>query len=1745
MAEVADDIQTQLDKDPNFQYNTLKMGSNGRPDFNQLLGLQTTEADNSPSKTNAFYNHAFGLQQAKQTAKDKAEAQLNDWWLLNLYNISDNQLSAHISALEFAKRPLETNEPEAANEPADVNGQVTAGATAGGLSTLASAVKAEETTETQITADAPTLQEGGNEEYLKLWTDAKANANLDAEAKAFLKTVDPSIFAQELSEEQLENNKGFLSAAKILYNDENSDKSSGELSWDEHIAKKAAEEGWGEGLPEDEKAAIIAQRAEQELGEWAIDHMAKINDQSAAGLMAAWDIKEKPASVQLATLYMMQAFEHKNIDWKESPLRFAMNVATDPVNILFTVGGFILAPVTGGGSVVAAGAGVTARQGAAALIRQGVVKALQSHVTKTVLKAGVIGSLEAVTEDYAIRHTLEQAGYRKLGDNHDYTLNRTLTTAATGFVIGGALTGLGYGAGKLMKKPKPEAPTPPTTDAANEAIEETAEEVLEETAEKAAKPRVKVRADADGKYNDVTDQVETAKPRVKVQAYNKDNDVANQPEAPNAFNNAANNTGSRNSSNSITLEDGQDLDDWLVENNAEDWFFGLKKSQQKFIRARTENGKSFNGPSAQQTQAAPAPTVAAPTTAAAPTMPTPQQPTPQQPATPTSAAATEASTTPTTEASATPTGASTTQTTEASATPTGAGVETDEPSAIITPVISNPSGKNHTKTIPAPGSSWMHKVFSKNYNPIIFAKTSLESKNNPAVHLPNILANGKYIRPFINGIDDTILAHSLPRQISGLKAQFHQLGSSIQKGEFTNGNDVQNAIRDVLTNFKDQNADTLEKFSKDLTPYIQELQFEKNIAQLIEKARKDGLGSKEVKDSILQQAKDAIRDYTDKSGATVDSKAILEAIENKGSGVFRLETRQVDAMLKYAGHMQKMAADLSNPTAFSSRIYKSMEEVFAKEGSNVEANIQLGFHLDPIFNNFEQATMRAADRNKTNWRDAIPNLGIPLSELLITRPLRGHGNRTYKLEDTDALVRQFEMGYYNSYKRTARVIPNSDPDNAERFAMQIETISRNDGASKVLEKLVAAYNEGREWEGLYALTHLRYRTGRGENAIPEGLLELLDPNPKRMKEGGAHYDEYVEALKSVITKADHSPEFYGQRHVLQIYSDFTRPFRYARRFVGTGHVATPFKDDYWTRPKVREVKRQFYHALGAKDVVFDFNKETNKMTTDVQWFNPVADGQKRGFFGTMKETGLYTLRLGRNMATIPTYMGYRTSKNLLINPVTKAVALPYGVTAGVLIAAEEGTEYFTDTEYDWDVGSRMLTLPMHYANYALTPLKWGLEANNYALDAVTGIDVFDLYPPYTDPTEWLDLNNSLIPFNEKYIGDRGNLTATEAAEILSDFRDHNGYNPYDDIEPAKRRALIAQMVEDNQADPSGYDIQTLKVELTEEEKKKAKEEADAKAKADAEANGASTSPSTSGDAEATDTTPEGNSSPTLADAQNVASGAWDSVGNIFNAGANGALGSFDWMLTGKDAIGGGHLAADFKNAGSGFFNWIGDTWSDLANNRIKGGQKWLSFGLALLAAFPVMGFASAKLGALNIGGIPALIIGALTVGFGGGLINKLFKGQGNGSHVTTDVKQNTEQSVDHSGKDNTPKPPKPVPARVEDFSFKIKGKDAVLSDEDDAKTKGQDTLTYAVVQGGGKTNHVALSIVSNKDDAKKIVEQGQCTYVPFNLNPARGQTFDTTIEGVNHAGNEGKFAVFQGQDASNDPNAVCFELKAG
>ena len=251
------------------------------------------------------------------------------------------------------------------------------------------------------------------------------------------------------------------------------------------------------------------------------------------------------------------------------------------------------------------------------------------------------------------------------------------------------------------------------------------------------------------------------------------------------------------------------------------------------------------------------------------------------------------------------------------------------------------------------------------------------------------------------------------------------------------------------------------------------------------------------------------------------------------------------------------------------------------------------------------------------------------------------------------------------------------------------------------------------------------------------------------------------------------------------------------------------------------------------------------------------------------------------------------------------------------------------------------------------------------------------------------------------------------------------------------------------------------------------------------------------------------------------------------------------MLTGKDAIGGGHLAADFKNAGSGFFNWIGDTWSDLANNRIKGGQKWLSFGLALLAAFPVMGFASAKLGALNIGGIPALIIGALTVGFGGGLINKLFKGQGNGSHVTTDVKQNTEQSVDHSGKDNTPKPPKPAPARVEDFSFKIKGKDAVLSDEDDAKTKGQDTLTYAVVQGGGKTNHVALSIVSNKDDAKKIVEQGQCTYVPFNLNPARGQTFDTTIEGVNHAGNEGKFAVFQGQDASNDPNAVCFELKAG
>ena len=997
---------------------------------------------------------------------------------------------------------------------------------------------------------------------------------------------------------------------------------------------------------------------------------------------------------------------------------------------------------------------------------------------------------------------------------------------------------------------------------------------------------------------------------------------------------------------------------------------------------------------------------------------------------------------------------------------------------------------------------------------------TLISRNPSLPVLPKFSQNAKaarmdatpIIREIVNTVDDRMQHYGLTKAIMNLQKQLDDAAALIEKNPSAQKRaEILSDVKDAMDTFSRKNKDALESFDKDMRILRNHIE----------------------KEFMPHRTADG-----QLTGARARGDGRYHAlVHEKHPTNGEIIKSHVNTLMDYVGDMSELSVSMQDlaPSKIADVIANLTPDQKTSDISNA-----LKHSLNQISEKAEQSAMRIDQRNYLENRNIV-------SRALTPSFLESGVNSA---EVRDQLIRGLDAGYYNPHRHNTNRKPGAKNlehpmQNLEARYLKYTTDNKTSYPARTSIEWAnyfkkEFYDQSRyEGDSIFLIERLVLK--RYDDDIEPFPLELTDHLKGDSRYNtDPQYTLWVDNVDRTIAQGNKTGAQLGAtdagRAAEAHYASAMEPFIYSWRFRDQNRLATPGRIYLRQNLIFNPISHSLGFFTGASDMVQNTRTEgwlqKNMWAKLPQWKKAPEDGVFKTIGGSLWRA---TYRVGT--AGLTTSLGRR---------VAYSAAGFYGVGTGLDYAGDYINEEYENAwlggtlstvgdSLQW-TGKKYVQGGAAMASAVFYPTS---QIASTAYTAVTGD--WDKY----SFADGLDYSPAQMHWWAADQLDTFELSTAEAAEILSDFRDHNGYNPYDDIEPAKRRALIAQMVEDNQADPTGYDIQTLKVELTEEEKKKAKEEADAKAKADAEANGASTSPSTSGSSGTTSDTPEGNSSPTLADAQNVASGAWDSVGNIFNAGANGALGSFDWMLTGKDAIGGGHLAADFKNAGSGFFNWIGDTWSDLANNRIKGGQKWLSFGLALLAAFPVMGFASAKLGALNIGGIPALIIGALTVGFGGGLINKLFKGQGNGSHVTTDVKQNTEQSVDHSGKDNTPKPPKPAPARVEDFSFKIKGKDAVLSDEDDAKTKGQDTLTYAVVQGGGKTNHVALSIVSNKDDAKKIVEQGQCTYVPFNLNPARGQTFDTTIEGVNHAGNEGKFAVFQGQDASNDPNAVCFELKAG
>ena len=677
----------------------------------------------------------------------------------------------------------------------------------------------------------------------------------------------------------------------------------------------------------------------------------------------------------------------------------------------------------------------------------------------------------------------------------------------------------------------------------------------------------------------------------------------------------------------------------------------------------------------------------------------------------------------------------------------------------------------HTKIVEPPKRTWLHQAFNKYVNPYILWRTSGEAHQNPMHYLPNDLANKAYTRPFVDAFDEKIISSGMVDVMDDLKQNVQKITKRLETGKI----DAEGAnaeISEIISKFKETHGEAFENFTQNLNGIQRELRFERDIAELIQAARQDSIPLRSgatnadgsLKPNVQDKLEATIREYVNETGVTIDEAAYVDAVINKGGrGIFSMDSGQAHAMLLYADDLRNMMRNIEDLDGV-------FDNLVAQETNRTAVVEAINSEFRRFFTITDRAVMRTEDyKGLHTVKDVIPDFGMGTS--WITRALRGYDSRTYKLEETDALVRQFEVGYYNTHRRTAKISQDKNPEqpNSERFGILIEKFDGSEeGTSKLIKSIVDAYHAGEEWEALHAIRNLRRRTGRGPDALPN-ILELLDPQPKRIPDGDKHYASFIDAIRREASNIEHSPEKYGQRHVLQMYSDFTHTFRYGRRFVGKNHVATPFKDENWTQPKSKALRTAFYNMLGATDVTF---KEGSTEIESVKYGSPLAEGKTRGIFGKAVQPFRWVGRVGYRWAALPIHLGYQGTKFLVTNPVTRNVGVPVVGGGAVLAGIEGGLEevlpentVVTDEDGNLivpkfvpfiggdhvDFGSRMLGGAGYALNFATTPLRWGLQIENAAVKGLTGFDAFShVNVPYHT-----DLRNNVIEWNTSWTGDRG------------------------------------------------------------------------------------------------------------------------------------------------------------------------------------------------------------------------------------------------------------------------------------------------------------------------------------------------------------------------------------------------------
>jgi hypothetical protein len=428
MAEAAEIINSTMDSSRLSSGSHVIRGSHAIGDIQGMrLYIQNIPDDKIRQDANRNLSKLLEEQRAKAESRNEA---FNHNFVAYNYNQSSFQLLTR----EEADQYLQGNNQEESNTAEVVAGTAAAGA---GLSlvdrnflkhnpvanTIPGDASAQPESPLSLTLSAEEIENGAGQEYYAYWAEAKNDG---------IAAFDPSIFKKPLSEDALITNESFQNAAEILYNN---DRDEGDPTWAEH----ALAQGWSN------------ERAAEELGQWGHDHMHDFNYDTFSGIGVARDSKNGGRDVQLATLYMMQAYDHKSVTLGSFGSA-AWTAVTDPVNVGFLLLGIAGAAFTGGGSLIAAGTGVAARQTAGMAARKAAMALIGNSIKGNIIRGAAMGGVEALADDYFVRFGAEKDGFRALGkeEQAEYTLQRGATNTALGVVMGGGMTALPHATKKAV-----------------------------------------------------------------------------------------------------------------------------------------------------------------------------------------------------------------------------------------------------------------------------------------------------------------------------------------------------------------------------------------------------------------------------------------------------------------------------------------------------------------------------------------------------------------------------------------------------------------------------------------------------------------------------------------------------------------------------------------------------------------------------------------------------------------------------------------------------------------------------------------------------------------------------------------------------------------------------------------------------------------------------------------------------------------------------------------------------------------------------------------------------------------------------------------------------------------------------------------------------------------------------------------------------------------------------------------------